>query len=99
LRSDRLAYQPTASSTSTQYFSLGTNQQPAPSTFLSEQISIRHQPNEQAVPFPKFEQRHISKRGFSFSNILEFLDQNCCNYPGADDACVNFFSPSTLFSS
>jgi hypothetical protein len=34
--------------TSQQYFSLRTNQPPASSTFLSEQISISHQPNEQA---------------------------------------------------
>jgi hypothetical protein len=38
------------SATSQQYFSLRTNQQPASSTFVSEQIS--HQPNEHAaVPF------------------------------------------------
>jgi hypothetical protein len=37
------------SATSQQYFSLRTNQQPASSTFLSEQISTSHQPNEQAV--------------------------------------------------
>jgi hypothetical protein len=32
-----------------QYFSLRTNQQPTNSTFLSEQISTSHQPNEQAA--------------------------------------------------
>jgi hypothetical protein len=37
------------SATSQQYFSLTTNQQPASSTILSEQISISHQPTEQAV--------------------------------------------------
>jgi hypothetical protein len=34
------------SATSQQYFSLRTNQQPVSSTFLSEQISTSHQPNE-----------------------------------------------------
>jgi hypothetical protein len=34
---------------SQQYFSLTTNKPPATSTFLSQQISISHQPNEHAV--------------------------------------------------
>jgi hypothetical protein len=37
------------SATSQQYFSLRTNQQSVSSTFLSQQISTSHQPNEQAV--------------------------------------------------
>jgi hypothetical protein len=42
----RLAYQPPVSST---FLSEQTNhQQPASSIFLSQQISISHQPNEQA---------------------------------------------------
>jgi hypothetical protein len=44
------------SATNQQYFSLRTNQQPASSTFLSEQTSTSHQPPakrtaEQAVSF------------------------------------------------